>query len=514
MAVPVNKPLSYLKTHRSRIATVITSLVVVFIYVWYCSYEQWTSWPLHSLFYDPLANGFASGSLSLAEDPDPAILALSNPYDPGERRGVEFPMDYSIYEGKYYLYFGPVPAIPLVILKLFGFGTIGDQYLVFAGVLGLFLFQSLLIVWINNRFFPTLPGWIIPICIFFAGLIAPLGRLLTDGRVYETAIAWGACFFLGGFYFLVTALDEQDRSAWRFVAAGACLAIAVGSRITEVLPVGIVSLMLLYFAIRTYTQTRSFSKASYPLAMVGLPLALGIAILGWYNWARFGNVFETGISYQMTTPNLQKYRDVLYSPLYILPNTYNYVAAPPEVSREFPFLKSIRGKGHLRFPKIKLPRVYYTRSMTGILYTTPFVLLAGLSVFALPFMKNKKDESSANAQDNFLLRWIIVTLFGSFLIAFLLNLSFFWVETRYFLDFTPPLILLSIIGFWLAYRSLARWPLLSKSFLAIGIVLMMVSVLVSNLVLFSNQATVYRDKFPEMWNFLSDISSKIIAIIP
>lgn len=427
---------------------------------------------------------------------------------------MEFPMDYSIYEGKYYLYFGPVPAIPLVLLKQLGFGTIGDQYLVFAGVIGFFLFQSLLIVWVRNRFFPSIPGWVIPICIFFAGLIAPLGRLLTDGRVYETAIAWGACFFLAGFYFLITALDKKERAAWRFIAAGAFLAIAIGSRITQVLPVGVVSLMLVFFAIRTYTQTRSFSKAIYSLMMVGVPLVLGISALGWYNWARFGNVFETGITYQMTTPNLQKYRDVLYSPLYILPNLYNYVAAPPEVSREFPFLKSIRGKGHLRFPNIKLPRVYYTRSMTGILYTTPFVVLAGLSILALPFLKNKKDEDSAASQDDFLLKWIVVTLFGSFLIAFILNLSFFWVETRYFLDFTPPLILLSIIGFWMAYRFLVRWALLSKIFLAIGIVLMMISILVSNLVLFFNQATVYQDKFPAMWNFLSDVSSRIIAIIP
>lgn len=512
--VSSNKFFSYIKSHGWHILTIATCLAVVFIYVWYCSYEQWTSWPLHTRFYYPLASGFAQGSLALAEDPAPAILALSNPYDPKERRNMEFPMDYSIYDGKYYLYFGPVPAIPYVILKLLGSGLIGDQYLVFAGVLLVFLFQSLLILWIRNRFFPTIPAWVVPICIFFAGLIAPLGRLLTDGRVYETAISWGAGFFLGGFYFLITALERQDRPTGRLVAAGACLALAVGSRITQALPVAVVSIMLILFAIRTYTQTRSFSKSFHPLVMMGLPLALGAVVLGWYNWARFGDMFETGISYQMTTPDLQGYRDVLYSPLYIPANTYNYIAAAPEVSKTFPFLKSVRGNGHLRFPQFKLPKVYYTRSMTGILYSTPFVVLAGISVLSFPFLKKKRDEDLSKPETDYLLKWIIVSLLGSFLVAFLLNLSFFWVETRYFLDFTPPLVLLSIIGFWLACRSLALWTLPYWGFLLAGIGLMALSVLVSNLVLFSNQATVYQDKFPELWNFLSNVSAKIVEIIP
>ena len=509
-----NKYLSYIKSHGWHILTVATFLVVIFIYVWYCSYEQWTSWPLHTRFYYPLASGFANGSLALAEEPDPAILALSNPYDPKLRRDIEFPMDYSIYDGKYYLYFGPVPALPYTILKLFGAGLIGDQYLVFVGVLGFFVFQSLLIIWIRNRFFPTVPVWVIPICIFFAGLIAPLGRLLTDGRVYETAIAWGAGFFLAGFYFLITALDQPNRSIWRFIGAGACLALAVGSRITQALPVGVVSIMLVFFAIRTYTQTRSFSKAIHPVVMVGLPLVLGAIILGWYNWARFGDVFETGISYQMTTPDLQGYRDVLYSPLYIPANTHNYIAAAPEVSKTFPFLKSVRGNGHLRFPQIKLPKVYYTRSMTGILYSTPFVLLAGISVLSLPFLKSRREEDLTKPEADYLLKWIIVSLLGSFLVAFLLNLSFFWVETRYFLDFTPPLVLLSIIGFWLVCRFVDRWSLLYWGSMLAGIVLMALSVLVSNLVLFSNQAVVYQDKFPELWSFLSNVSAKIVEIIP
>ena len=512
--MPINKYLSHFKSHQRLIVTLSACLVVIFIYVWYCSYGFWTKWPTHTEFYDSLATGFANGSLALEEEVDPSLLSLTNPYNPKERRGMEFPMDYSLYKGKYYLYFGPVPALPLVILKFFGLGKIGDQYLVFALVSGLFIFQSLLIMSIWKRFFQAVPFWILPLCIIFAGLIAPLPRLLTDGRVYETAIAGGQCFFLAGVYFLITTLGERNRSAWRFIAAGSFWALAIGSRITQVLPIGFMTLMLTFFTLRTYIQTKSLSKAMYPFAMVGLPLALGLVVLGWYNWARFGNFFETGFSYALTTPNLQKYQDVLISPLYVLPNTYNYLAAPPKVNDVFPFLQSIRGRGNLLFPFIELPKVYYTRSMTGILYSTPFVVFAGISMLSALFLKKRAEESLERSDDDsYILKWLLFSLLGSFLIAFTLAVSFFWVEIRYFTDFTPSLVLLSIVGFWLGYRFLTRWPLILKIFTTAGISLMFISVISSNLLLFSNQASVYQVLFPELWNLLSNISSRLISFI-
>ena len=517
MGTPIDKSLSFLKTQRSHIPTIVTCLVVVFIYVWYCSYEQWTSWPTHTLFYDSLGNAFANGNIALEETVNPDILALDNPYDPKQRKrnDVEFPMDYSLYDGKYYLYFGPVPGLPVAALKSLGAGTIGDQYPVFLGILGLFLFQSLLIIYIRNRFFPDIPSWMVPLAIFFAGLILPFTRMLTDGRVYETAVSTGQFFFLAGLYCIVTTLGT-NKSGWRFVAAGIFWGLALGSRITQLLPVTFVSIMLVFFAVRTYIQTRSFATSVSPLILVGLPLVLGVTALGWYNWARFGNVFETGISYQLTTPDLQGYRKVLFSPIYILPNAYNYVAAPPKVNPEFPYLQSVRGNGHRLFPAIELPKVYYTRSMTGILYTSPFVVFAALAVLAIPFLTKDvaKGTAPASQEDQYMLRWIILSLFGSFLIAFLLTLSYFWVEIRFLTDSLPSLILLSIIGFWLGCRFLSRWPLPYRVFAAVGSGLMLVSVLVSNLILFANQATVYQDKFPEMWNFLSDISARIAALIP
>lgn len=508
--------ISHFKSYRKFLAVLIAFLAVIFIYVWYCSYESWTKWPTHTLFYDPLATAFADGSLALEEKVDPSILLLTNPYDPGERKrkGLDFPMDYSLYDGKYYLYFGPIPALPLVLLKFFGVGTIGDQYLVFAGITGLFIFQSLLIIYIRRRFFSSIPFWTIPICIFFAGLILPLPRMLTDGRVYETAVAGGQCFFLAGLYFIVTTLSEKNRLAWRFVMVGVFWALALGTRITQILPIGFIAFMLIVLSIRVFHQTKSFSRAVCPVVMVGFPLALGIIALGWYNWARFGDIFETGISYQLTTPNLQKYRQVLFSPLYILPNMHNYLTAPPKVNEVFPFLQSIRGRGNLLFPFIELPKVYYTRSMTGILFSAPFVIFAGLSVLPILFPKIGRKGSLDNLDnDHQMLKWVLISLWGAFLTSFVLILSYFWVEIRFSTDFMPSLALLSIIGFWTSYQSLVHRSVARKLFMAVGVSFMLVSIISSNLLLFSNQASVYQVLFPDLWDLLSNVSSRLIELI-
>src|SRR5207237_7940996 len=50
--------------------------------------------------------------LYMAEQPSPKLLALLNPYDPGANRDVR-KNDASLYKDRYYLSFGPVPALVL-----------------------------------------------------------------------------------------------------------------------------------------------------------------------------------------------------------------------------------------------------------------------------------------------------------------------------------------------------------------------------------------------------------------
>ena len=154
------------------------------------------------------------------------------------------------------------------------------------------------------------------------------------------------------------------------------------------MPIGFVVLMVIFWVLRRSAQTKLRSKAILSLMAVGLPLALGMAILGWYNWARFDSVFETGYSYQLAGPYLQKYSHVLFSPLYLLPNLYNYLAMPPQINTIFPFLQPVAGYGADQLSTLNLPPIYSSGELTGILFSAPFVLFAGIAVLSL--MSRKK----------------------------------------------------------------------------------------------------------------------------
>ena len=64
-------------------------------------------------YYASLAEGFLRGQLSMAHEPPPALAQLPDPYIHAARKaaGIRPLWDASYFEGKYYLYYSPVPAL-------------------------------------------------------------------------------------------------------------------------------------------------------------------------------------------------------------------------------------------------------------------------------------------------------------------------------------------------------------------------------------------------------------------
>jgi hypothetical protein len=67
-----------------------------------------------SEYYPLLTDAFLAGQTSLLIEPPAELLALPNPYDPIANAQLRL-HDVSLYQGKYYLYFGPVPALTLFL---------------------------------------------------------------------------------------------------------------------------------------------------------------------------------------------------------------------------------------------------------------------------------------------------------------------------------------------------------------------------------------------------------------
>jgi len=478
----------------------LCDLFILTVYVWLISGGSWTNWPTLNNYYDQLATSFAHGQLSLQAKPDPALLVLRNPYNYNARNGIPYPPDISLYKGKFYLYFGPVPALILLIAKIVYSQPIGDQYLVFAFISGICILQSFIIAKLWRRFFPELSPWIISPAILVSGLIS--SYLLTFPAIYNAAITGGQFFFLAGFYSAWSALDRASISRLRLALAGILWIGAIGSRITLILSVGFMALMLALWIFKIYRQDRSQSRFISSITALGVPLVVGLAILAWYNWARFDSIFETGFSYALTGLNLQRYSHVLFSPLYIFQNLYNYVFIPPRFKSTFPFLVLVKGEINPIVSFLPLPSIYYSQKIAGLLYSAPFTLFASIPIIGLLFGSKHPMTSSTNKDDLVLFRWVTASLSGSFVLEFIFVLLFFWAANRYLVDFLPALVLLSIIGFWQGGRYFSSRPVSLVLYLAFGIGLIVVSIIVAILMAFSLSPSFFYFYNPNAWNII------------
>jgi hypothetical protein len=428
-------------------------IFVILVYVWFASFGSWTDWQSATNYYANLAMGFRAGKLHLLIEPNSELLSLSNPYDPSTRQGVSFPVDYSLYNGKFYLYWGPIPALILAVISPLFHSRVGDLYLVFSFVCGIFLLQFLLTIKIWDRFFRDLPKWILALSIFVPGLTLPWIFMLINepnGRIYEAAISGGQFFLLGSFLAAVLAFDRPATSPLLLALTGFLSALAIGTRLIIALPIGFMILMVAYRIWKTSSSTPG--NLSMQLIFLGLPLMLGLTGLGWYNWARFGSVTETGLSYQLAAVNMGSHG--LFSPIYFIQNLYSYLLQPPYRIPQFPFL----------YPKEISPVI-------GLLFIAPFTVFAILPITTSFIKTVQKDPSGSKASGNDFLDWIITSLLGTFSCAFCMMLIFFWIAIRYMADFMPALTLLSVLGFWQGYRLLTQRPSVQRFYSILGIIL-------------------------------------------
>jgi hypothetical protein len=477
---------------------------ILIVYVWFVSIGTWTKWPTISdyLNYDQLATAFRDGQLSLEIKPDPGLLALADPYDPVERKGTSFPSDASLYKGNYYLYFGPTPALILLIAKAVIPGTIGDQYLVFAFISGIFLVGSFFVLRIWRSFFPEIALWKVGSGLLVVGLTYPLCRMLGIPVIYNTAVLAGQFFFLAGLYIAFDGLDREMVSKWELVVTGALWAAALGSRITQIFPIGFLLVLMMIGIIGKYRRAGRISGSIEPLLALGLPLAIGLIALGWYNWARFDSVFETGITYQLAGIDLQSHRSVLLSPTYIIQNLYNYLLHPPKLVYSFPWFRSVYGIRTSIVNSLPMPEIYTSQDIVGLLYSAPFVVF---SIIPVSRILVRRATSSISKEEQGSFNWLIIALMGSFFSGAVFYLAFFFAVDRYLLDFLPELLLLSVIGFWQLGRSVSSRQVYQAIYVLIAIILVLISIIVGNLLALDVNNTGFKALNPLLWRQLSNL---------
>jgi hypothetical protein len=468
--------------HMAALVTAILGIGVIIVYVWFVSVGRWTDWPKSSSYYQELADAFRHGQISLLIQPDPGLLKLADPYTLSNRGNLPYQWDVVFYNGNFYLYWGPAPALILTAVQFIYRSEVDDQVLVFAFVSGAFLFASLLILHLRRRFFPGLKWpYVIP-GILMAGFANPMPWLLNRPAVYEAAIAAGQFFLLAGFYIIFVASGRPRLNPWMLALAGGCLAMAIASRVSLALAAVFLILMTAW---QIFIRQPGMIRGALSLGALGLPFATGIGGMGLYNKVRFGSWLEFGHRYQLTITNFNTSAVHEFSLANLASNLHNYLLNPFRTLTVFPYVKPNWG-GHFIFFVIHTPDYYRSEQISGLFPTFPYVILAlipvlyllwrGWRLMATRFQRaGRLDAKEGNGS----LDWIAVTLTGTTLLAFAPVLLFITATMRYLGDAVPLLVLLSTLGFWMGVGTLEKKPGLNGFFGTAVVGLMLYSMIVS-----------------------------------
>lgn len=423
-------------------------------YWWVVTSGRWTVWPTETAYYDKLADAFHQGQVSLLEKPSYELLALSDPYDLQQRLESEasYPPDVSLYQGKFFVYWGPVPALFFLVIKSLAPLVLNDAYLVIGFLFGALLWMGFLLTSMNRRFFSKSTKAMLFLFLLTAGVILPVPYLLARPGTYEVSIAGGQFFLLAALTLIFFGLKE-GRVKKRWLALGSVgIILAAGTRISLAFALLFLSFMVLLYLISEQVNVR---QRLVNLLVFFFPQGLGAALLLIYNFLRFGSVWEFGMRYALSVTHMPKTAPYFLHIANIFPNLYLYLFRLPEFSTEFPFL-SVPWVNARAWPFfIKLPSFYYySEPVASLVVLAPVVLFAWFAFRgafqALAGLRKTPSLNSPQGQvfDRFQ-TWWLVTLCGVTGIILLTVLMFFASTMRYLMDFIPLLLLLAFCGGWM-----------------------------------------------------------------
>jgi hypothetical protein len=313
--------------------------------------------------------------------------------------------DLTIFNEGYYLYWPPLPAVILMpLVAIFGVNFSDILFNIAVASLNTY-FVALLLRRAAALEVINLSGSQRGCLVIFFALGTVHLTLAPYGRVWSTSQLLGFFFLLLAY---VTALTLHGKKA--FVLTGIALAATLLTR-THMLFAGLWPAVYLAYNCGGLTSKRVFRD----LGLLAAPVALGCALLGAYNWFRFGSVLDNGLNYHLMAKEFVNdfYRYGIFSSYYIPTNFfYQYVTYP------FPLHSKTFHGGSL-------------------LLLSP--------VFLAAFWGIAKGQPRWSV-------WALVVSIITVQIPILMLMGTGWVQfgPRYSLDFLLPLLLLTAMGirFW------------------------------------------------------------------
>lgn len=495
--------LSGLLRPRRWMLLVLGFAVIEVVYVFVVSAGRFTHWPTYLTFLDDQAEGFRARHLHFAIEPAAALVAKANPFDPAWK--PLWYWDASLYNGHYYLYWGPAPA-----LLLAGFKTlcrvrarIGDQYVVFALASLQALAGLLLIDRAHRRSFPAVPGIFVVLAAAVFAFVNPTLYNLARAGVYEAAIVGGHAFLVTGLLFAFHAVTgDGSRQRLYLALAGVSWAMALGSR-ASIAP----GVLLLVAATCWLTAPgdaagpHRWRRRARALAWLGTPVAVGVACLLAYNKLRFDAWFDFGRHYQLTWIPFSG------SAAFVPANAWSYLLRPFAMRCTFPYLHAVTDMGARALPAwLRPPHGYIVyEPVIGCLLAIPWAWLAPVSAVAgirrgWALARGRGDSDAAAVA----VTWLAVATSLAAVASFVVPLTLFWATMRFLGDMTPALTLVGTLGWWLCWARFRESASRRRLVVSAAVVLALATVGVGVALGFTGQYGHFREHNPALLDRLEN----------
>ena len=268
-------------------------------------------------------------------EPSEQLLSLENPYDNSLRQDevLEPYVDYSLYKGKFYSYFGIAPLIllmlPFKIITGYYLTNVAANFLLLVIMILVFskLYRMLIKRYIKHiSYFNFILGFL---TIFFSAIIMYLAR----GMVYDIEVNSGIIFTMLSYILILSIYNHPKEKVYRKIAmCSICMGLMVLSK-----PSFIVYYVLLFYLLINLRKKLNVKEFVNCIKIFIILISIIAIFQMWWNYIRFDSIFCFGAKYQLTIFDMENL--TYFSPIKILKGIFYYLFTLPvlDITR-FPFI--------------------------------------------------------------------------------------------------------------------------------------------------------------------------------
>lgn len=435
-------------------------------------------------------DAFEKGQTELDLDVNPALEALDNPYDKGERdkKEVTYHWDRAYYNGKYYSYFGLAPLFTVYYPVYRLTGSLPTEALA-ASLLALFavltIFAAIRALYRTFRPRANLLLLLLGEAAVAAGSFLYL--MQSSQSFYYlpllSAVGWLAAFTACSYEACLA--EKLWKRMLLFALSGLSFVLLVLSRPNSAL-LAVALVLPLFLRVLLHKSSSWKQKLSSALPFL-IPVVIGAVAVMYYNQIRFGSPFEFGTSYQLTESDI-RYNRFTLNVHYFASMLYHYFLEPFVHTEFFPFLRFTTEKC------VDFGNYLYQEYSAG-LFTMPL----NLGVFLLGFTLHRRNHMPASSSGNTLTlqKQTYVLLLLAILELGYLDFLMGGIHIRYVCDLS---LALSLLAFLLIIEHIHYEDTKSSHILYVLAVLLLLSTIGKGLLLsFSNETNDVLMRNPDLY---------------